>query len=464
MAQMEALMDTFLNGLAQELEGSLVEPAHAEYDAARALWNGAIDRRPAALARVGGARDVAAVLRHAAAAGRTVCVRGGGHSAPGHSCIDDALMIDLSALRTVTVDSERETARVGGGALWSDVDKATAAHGLATTGGLVSHTGVGGLTLGGGIGWLMRKHGLAIDNLVGAEVVLADGRVVNASADENADLFWALRGGGGNFGVVTEFRFRLHPVRNVLAGMVLHPVARAGELLRFFRELTEGAPEELTALFAFMLAPPAPFVPPAMHGAPLAAIVVCWCGDPVRGAEVLAPVRAFGPPAIDLIGEMPYVALQSMLDPGAPRGMRYYMKGAFYDALSDGAIDALVGAAAQPSSLLSAVHLHHLGGAVARVDSSATPYGHRGAKYALNIIAGWPEGGGESHIGWARGVYDAAASFSNGAGYVNFLGDEGEARIASAYGQANFARLKELKRTYDPKNVFRYNQNIPTTA
>ena len=343
-------MDSFLTGLAKDFHGTLIDPAHAGYDAARAVWNGAIDRRPSAVARVDSAGDVATVLRHARAAGRRVCVRGGGHSAPGHSCIDDAVVIDLGALRDVAVNAHRATARVGGGALWSDVDRATAAHGLATTGGLISHTGVGGLTLGGGIGWLMRKHGLAVDNLVGAEVVLADGRTVRASSDENPDLFWALRGGGGNFGVVTQFDFRLHPVRDVLAGMVMHPAARAVEMLRFFREQTALAPDELTALFAFLLAPPAPFIPPAFHGAPMAAIVLCWCGDPARGAEVLAPLRAFGPPVVDAIGEMPYVALQSMLDAGAPRGMRYYMKSAYYDALSDAAIDALA-AAAQQSEL-----------------------------------------------------------------------------------------------------------------
>jgi hypothetical protein len=241
-------------------------------------------------------------------------------------------------------------------------------------------------------------------------------------------------------------------------------MARAPELLRVFRELTARAPDELTALFSFMLAPPAPFVPPALHGAPVAAIVVCWCGDPARGAEVLAPLRAFGPPAADAIGEMPYVALQSMLDAGAPRGMRYYMKGAFFDTLSDDALDALARVAAQPSSPLSQVHLHHLGGAVARVDAQATPYGHRRAGYALNIIAGWPGGPGDAHLAWARGVYDAANPFTNGASYVNFLGDEGDARIASAYGETNFARLQELKRKYDPQNVFRYNQNIPITG
>jgi FAD/FMN-containing dehydrogenase len=457
-------MDTFVNELREELSGPLIDPAHADYDDARAVWNGAIDRRPCAVARVRDAGDVATVLRRAQAAGRSVCVRGGGHSAAGHSCIDDAVVIDLGLLRDVAVDPQRATARVGGGALWSDFDRAGAAHGLATTGGLISHTGVGGLTLGGGIGWLMRKHGLAIDNLIGAEVVLADNRVMRASADENADLFWALRGGGGNFGVVTRFDFRLHPVRDVVAGMVMYPAARAREMLRFFREQTAEAPDELTALFAFLVAPPAPFIPSALHGAPMCAIVLCWCGDRARGAEVLAPWRAFGPPAVDAVAEMPYVALQSMLDPGAPRGMRYYMKSAFYDVLSDAAIDALACAAQEPSSPLSQVHLHHLGGAIARIESHATPYGHRTAAYVLNVIAGWPDAAGsDAHIGWARGVYSAGAAYANGAAYVNFLGDEGDARVASAYGEDNFARLRRLKDVYDPKNVFRYNQNVPAT-
>ena len=367
-------MDPFLTRLAAELTGTLIDPTHSDYNRARAIWNAAIDRRPSAVAQVQDAGDIATVLRHARAAGRRVSVRGGGHSAPGHSCIDDAVMIDLGGLREVTVDAHLATARVGGGALWSDVDRATAAHGLATTGGLISHTGVGGLTLGGGIGWLMRKHGLAVDNLVGAEVVLADGRVAQASNDENADLFWALRGGGGNFGVVTRFHFRLYPVRTVLAGMVMCPVARAREMLHVFREQTMVAPDELTALFAFLLAPPAPFIPSEFHGAPMAAIVLCWCGDPAYGAEAVAPLRAFGAPVVDAIAEMPYVALQSMLDGGAPPGMRYYMKSAYYDSLSDAAIDALAATAGGPDSPLSQVHLHHLGGAVARVDDHATPY------------------------------------------------------------------------------------------
>jgi FAD/FMN-containing dehydrogenase len=446
--------------LADLVHGTVIEPIHADYDAARRVWNGTIDRRPCALVRAADTRDVAAVLRYARTAGSPVCIRGGGHSLPGHSCIEDAIVIDLAGLRDVTVDPHRATACVGGGALWSDVDTATAAHGLATTGGMISHTGVGGLTLGGGIGWLMRKHGLTIDNLVGAEAVLAGGDVVHATADENSDLFWALRGGGGNFGVVTRFDFRLHPVQTVVAGMVMHPAERAPELLRFFREQTAKAPDELTMLFAFVVAPPAPFVPESLHGTPMVAVLLCWCGDRTRGMEAVAPLREFGPPAVDAIGEMPYVALQSMLDDGAPHGMRYYMKSAYFDALSDDAIAALA-QAVRPNSPLSQVHLHHLGGAVARVGNEATPYGHRQAAYVLNIIAAWPDPEStDAHVGWARSIYDTVAPHASGAAYVNFLGEEGESQVASAYGERNYRRLQQIKRRYDPGNMFRYNQNI----
>jgi FAD/FMN-containing dehydrogenase len=352
-------------------------------------------------------------------------------------------------------------ARGSPGALWNDVDRATADHALATTGGLISHTGVGGLTLGGGIGWLMRKHGLTVDNLVGAEVVIADGRVVQASEAEYDDLFWALRGGGGNFGVVTRFTFALHPVRSVLAGMVLYPASRAGAILRFFRELTATAPDDLTALFAFMTAPPAPFIPDHLQGAPIVGIVVCWTGDVTQGAEALRPLRMFGPPAVDLITEMPYVALQSMLDSGAAPGQRNFMKAAYFDQLSETAIDTLVERAVWPTSPLTQVHLHHLGGAVARIEPRATPYGQRRASYVMNVIATWTDPAeSDSHIAWARALYAAMAPHSNGAAYINFLGEEGDARVLSAYGAENFARLAEAKRQYDPANVFRFNQNI----
>jgi FAD/FMN-containing dehydrogenase len=452
-------MDPILSRLAGELDGMLIDPSHTDYDRARAIWNGSIDRRPAAVARVRGAADVSRVLRRAGEAGLAVCVRGGGHSVPGHSMIDGAVVIDLSGLRDVRVEADKSVAHVGGGALWSDVDGATSAQGLATTGGLISHTGVGGLTLGGGIGWLMRKHGLAIDNLVGAEVVLADGRTVSAHEGENEDLYWGLRGGGGNFGVVTRFDFRLHPVRQVLAGMVLHPAARAKELLQFFRDFTANAPDELTALFASLVAPPAPFIPPPLQGTSMVAVVVCWCGDPVGGEAALRALRSFGPPAVDAIMEMPYAVLQSMLDAGAPAGWRYHMKATYLDDLDGGAIDALAGHAPLPSPL-SQVHVHHLGGAVSRVEPGATPYPHRRSPFLANLIAACPPTESpDAHASWARSLYDALLPHSSKTGYVNFLGDEGDARVRAAYGD-NFARLARIKHAYDPGNVFRHNHNI----
>ncbi len=454
-----------LSDLARALEGTLVEPDHPDYDRSRAIWNGAIDRRPAAIVRVRGAGDIAAVLEHAGRRGLPVCVRGGGHSTAGHSMIEGAVVIDLAELRQVSIDPGGARARVGGGALWADVDRATAAHGLATTGGMISHTGVGGLTLGGGIGWLMRRHGLTIDNLVGAEVVLADGRTVSAGAGEHHDLFWALRGGGGNFGVVTRFDFQLHPVSGVLAGMVMHPMARARAMLQFFRELTAEAADELTALFSFMTAPPAPFIPAHLHGSPMVAIAVCWAGDLERGAAALRPLRTFGPPAVDAIAEMPYAAWQAQLDPGAQPGWSYTMKAAYFDSLSDAAIDALVDHAAEPSSPLSQVHVHHMGGAVSRVDPRATAYGQRAAAYLVNIPAAWVDlASADLHVGWTRALHDAIAPHSNGGAYVNFLGDEGDARVRAAFGAESFARLAQVKRAYDPGDVFRFNQHIAPEA
>ncbi|HYL02716.1 MAG TPA: FAD-binding oxidoreductase [Steroidobacteraceae bacterium] len=439
----------------------LIKPDQAEYNDARRIWNGAIDRRPAAIARVANAGEIAGLLRQVRATGRSITVRGAGHSAPGHSIADDALLIDLCRMRSVQVDAERRVARVGGGCLWSHVDTATAAHGLATTGGLVSHTGVGGLTLGGGIGWLMRKHGLTIDNLLSAEVVLADGTLVRACESENADLFWALRGGGGNFGVVTEFEFRLHPVRTVIAGMVLYPASRANAMLRFYREFAATAPDELTTVFAFLTAPPAPFIPAQLQGSPVVAIVACWTGDLERGAAVLRPLRAYGPPAHDLLGEMPYVALQSMLDAGAASGRHYHMKSANFGDLSDTAIDDIVAGAARMTSPLSQVHLHHLGGAVSRVAADATAYANRNAAYILNLIPSWSDPAETaSHVDWARAVFDRAVAHSNGSVYVNFLGDEGQSRVKAAFGADKYLRLARIKRRYDPDNVFRHNQNI----
>jgi len=454
-------MPTLVSRLAKRLAEPVIGPGHADYDAARKIWNGSIDRRPTAIARVKSAADVAAALAAAQSKGTPVTVRCGGHSFPGHSVANDALLIDLSPMNTVDVDVARKTARVAGGALWRDVDVATAAHGLATTGGLISHTGVGGLALGGGIGWLMRKYGLVIDNLLSAEVVCADGRVLRASSTENPDLFWGLRGGGGNFGVVTSFELQLHPVMNVLGGMVLYPASRANAMLRFYRELTASAPNELTTIFAFLTAPPAPFIPEHVRGTPLVGIVACYAGELARGQELLRPLKVFGPPIVDLIGEMPYVALQRMLDDGAPHGMRYFLKSQQFDALTDDAIDAIVQHAATATSPLTQVHLHHLGGAVGDVADDATAYPGRRSQFALNIIPAWHDAASsEKHVQWTRAYSDAVSKFANGAAYVNFLADEGADRVRATYGEARYARLAALKAKLDPTNVFRFNQNI----
>ena len=309
----------------------------------------------------------------------------------------------------------------------------------------------------------MRKHGLTADNLVGAELVTADGKVLRVDEDHHPDLLWALRGGGGNFGIVTRFDYQLHPVTRVLGGLTLYPAARAGVALRYFRELTENAPDELTLLFAANTAPPAPFVPEPLRGKPAVAILACWCGDLAEGERVLKPLRAFGPPAADVLGQMPYPALQSMLDGGAPHGMQNYWKGAYLGPLSDAAIDTVVDQAARMRSPLSQIHLHHLGGAVARVAEDATAFANRSATFAMNIIGMWPEPGPEAaaiHTTWARQAFEAMTPHTTGGVYVNFLGDEGPERVKAAYGPRTYARLQEVKRRHDPENVFRLNQNI----
>ncbi|MDB4983175.1 MAG: linked oxidase domain protein [Myxococcales bacterium] len=441
--------------------GELVRSTDAGYDDARRVWNGAIDRRPSLIARCRSEQDVAAVVALARETKQPLAVRGGGHSVAGNGVCDGGIVLDLSGMRAVDVDASQRVARAEGGATWADLDAATQAHGLATTGGLISSTGVGGLTLGGGIGWLMRRHGLTCDNLLAANVVTAAGRVVRASDDENAELFWALRGGGGNFGVVTRFEFRLHPVTTVLGGMLLFQASRAPEVLRRYRDIIADAPDELTSLLAFLFAPPAPFIPEPLRGQPVVAIVLCHCGPGEEAQRDVAALRALRPDA-DLLAPMPYVALQGMLDAGAPRGLQNYFKSAYLSGLSDGAIDRLVAGAAKLPSPMSQIHLHHMGAAVARVAEDATACGNRDAAYAMNIIATFPDAAATAaHVAWARDVAAAAAPFGTGGVYVNFLGDEGGDRVRAAYGPAKFARLSALKAKLDPENLFRLNQNIP---
>jgi len=443
--------------------GSLVTAEHPDYESLRRVWNGMIDRRPAVIARCRSVPDVQAALALARKEKVVVAIRGGAHNVAGNATVDGGMVLDLSPMKAITVDAARRRASAGPGVTWAELDSATHPHGLAVTGGLISSTGIGGFTLGGGIGWLMRKHGLTADNLVSAELVTAEGRVLQVDEGQHPDLFWALRGGGGNFGIVTRFDYQLHPVQRVLGGLTLYPASRAGVILRYFRELTEHAPDELTLLFAANTAPPAPFVPEPLRLKPAVAIVACWSGDLAEGERVLKPLHAFGPPAADVVGPMPYPALQSMLDGGAPPGLQNYWKGAYLGALSDAAIDTVVEHAARMRSPMCQVHLHQLGGAVARVAEDATAFAHRKAAFAMNIIGMWPEPGlaaAATHTAWAREFFEAMTPHTTGGVYVNFLGDEGPDRVKAAYGPRTYARLQEVKRSLDPDNVFRLNQNI----
>jgi FAD/FMN-containing dehydrogenase len=441
----------------------LLAPGDAGYDEARRVWNGAIDRRPALIARCASADDVAAALRLARERDLLVAVRGGGHGVAGPAVCDDGLVIDLSPMRRVAVDPRRRTARAEAGALWGDLDAATQAHGLATVGGIVTHTGIAGLTLGGGIGWLMRKHGATVDNLLAADLVTPDGAFVTASEHENAELFWGLRGGGGNFGVVTSFDYRLHAVGpTVLAGPIYHALEDGPEVLRFYRDFIAAAPDELTTILNLRPAPPLPLLPPELHGRPVVAIALCYAGPVERGEELLRPLRRFGRPLVDAVGPRPYVELQRLFDPVVPHGWHYYWKSWEVPPLDDATIDVLVEQAGRITSPRSYIIIFQLGGALARVGADATAYGQRDAAHNVNINAVWLPGDpdADAHVRWARECFDALAPAAAGRAYVNFLGDEGQERVRAAYGEARYARLVALKRRYDPGNVLRLNQNI----
>jgi len=434
------------------------------YDEARALWNGSFDKRPAVIARCRTADDVVSVVGFARESGLPLAIRSGGHSLAGLSSCDDGIMLDLSLMRDVVVDPDARTAHVQAGATWADFDAATQAHGLASTGGLISHTGVAGLTLGGGIGWLMRKFGLAADNLIGAELVTASGETVRANSSEQPELLWGLRGGGGNFGVVTSFEFRLHPVGIVVGGLMGFPLDRGRDALQRYRTWAAEVPDEFTTIAAVITAPPAPFIPPDLIGQKVVGLAGCWCGEPGAGEATLAPLRALGP-AFDVFGPMPYPALQGMLDEGAPHGIRSYTRSGYLADLSDGAIEAALEHGANMRSPFSQLHLHHMGGAVARVGEEDTAFGNRRAAYAYNVNTMWMDPLEDAMQEASNREFSSAlAPFSTGGVYVNFLGNEGEARIRAAYGDTKFQRLAELKRRFDPSNLFRLNQNIPPAA
>ena len=452
-----AVDETAVQRFEEGLRGRVLRPGDEGFDAARRVWNGMIDRTPALIARCAGAADVVRGVNFARDHHLLLAVRGGGHSAAGNGVCDRGLVIDLSGMKGIRVDPGRRTVRAEAGVTWGEFDRETQAFGLATTGGVVSTTGIAGLTLGGGIGWLMREHGLSCDNLLSADVVTADGRLLTASADEHPDLFWAVRGGGGNFGVVTSFEYRLHEVGpTVLGGLLIWPRTVARDVLRRYRDFTQSAPENASAYAALGTSP---------DGVPVVVVICFYNGAVADGERLLRPLRDFGPPVADTVQPMPYAALQQMLDPLNPPGNRVYWKSAVLRDIGDDALGAVLDhAAAAPSPLSSAI-LEFYGGAANRVGAQDTAYPLRDARYALNAVSTWTDPGQDAaNVRWSRGLWEAARPFSPGSVYVNFIGaDEGEDRVRAAYG-ANYDRLAAIKAKYDPDNLFRLNQNIKPAA
>jgi FAD/FMN-containing dehydrogenase len=414
------------------------------------------------IVRCAGVADVMRAVDFARSEDLDVAVRGGGHSIPGFSTVDGGIVIDLSGMRSVHVDPARRTAVAEGGATWAELDHESQAFGLATTGGLVSSTGIAGFTLGGGIGWLMRKYGLASDNLIGADVVTANGCLVHTSEHENAELLWGLRGGGGNFGIATSLEYRLHPVGpTVLAGPIFFAGDRAEEVLSFYRDWVRTLPDEMTTLVNLTTAPPAPFLPESVHGKPVVAVLAVHAGEPEQGRALVQPLKDLGDPVADLIDAMPYTVMQSLLDPLWEKGAHNYFRSSYIDEVNDEAVATLVARHGAVPSPNSEIHLHHFGGAVARVGDDESAFGNRSAEYVLNVIARSPEADGfEEIVTWARGTTDALAPVSREGAYVNFMGDARDERLRAAYGHAKYERLVDLKRQYDPTNLFRLNQNI----
>jgi FAD/FMN-containing dehydrogenase len=445
--------------LRRVMRGPALLPDAEGYHEARKIWNGMIDRCPAIITRCRDTADVVAAVNFGRDHGLEIAVRGGGHSLPGQSVCEGGLMIDLSLLNGVHVDAKAKTVQVGGGCLLGDVDHATAAYGLVSVGGTVSHTGVGGLALGGGFGWLARKYGLVVDNMLAVEIVTADGRILNASADENPDLFWAVRGGGGNFGVVTSFVFRLHEMNPILVGgLALFPADRAREVLHALREIMSSAPDDLTLAAVWMFAPPAPFVPPDMVGAPMVAIAGAYAGSIEDGMRAVEPVKALGP-AVDLLGPMPYLALQTMIDEGNPHFIQYYNKAHYLGTLTDEIVDTYIEQSRDMTSPMSQALLFPFGGAVSRNRDNAM--GYRDTEWAYILISAWTDPSeSDRHIGWTRRAYNALEPFASGGVYVNDLNDEGPNQVTKAYEPAAYERLRDVKTKYDPANLFHMNQNI----
>jgi FAD/FMN-containing dehydrogenase len=457
-----ALPQDEIDVLAASLSGRVHLPSSREFDESCTIWNAMIERRPGLVARCASAADVSHAVRFARRHDLLVSVRGGGHNIAGNALCDGGIMLDLSPMKSVEVDPVARTARVGGGATLGDVDRACQVHALATPLGINSTTGIAGLTLGGGFGWLSRRFGLTIDNLLSAEIVLANGNVVRASAQDSPDLFWAIRGGGGNFGVVTSFEFRLHPVGpEVLSGMVIHPLDAARGTLRFLRDFLPTTPEEFVCWFVLRKAPPLPFLPAEWHGKEILALAMCYSGPNLKeGERIAAPLRQFGKPIADVVAPHPYTAWQTILDPLLTPGARNYWKSHDFAEVSDGLIDVLIDAARKLPDPSCELAFAQLGGAVSRIPNDETAYSHRDGQFVLNVHGRWDDPAKDTEcIGWARDLFTAAAPFATGAVYVNFLTqDEGD-RVRAAYGR-NYDRLGAVKNRYDPSNLFRVNQNI----
>jgi FAD/FMN-containing dehydrogenase len=454
-------MGASIESLQERVRGEVVEPGAPGYDEARKVYNGMHDRRPRAVARCVDAADVIATVETARDEGMDLAVRGGGHSVPGFGTVDDGLVIDLSGMRNVHVDPANAVARVGGGALLGDFNHATHAFGLATPAGVISTTGVGGLTLGGGMGYLTRKYGLSCDNLIAADVVTADGRQLRASADENTDLFWALRGGSGNFGVVTSFEFRLHPVNNIVGGPIFFELDAAADVMDFYRQYIAQAPEELGAFFMFQIAPPLPFIPEKRHGDTLCGVVTCWTGPEGDAAAVLKPLRDAGPVVAEHVGPMPYPALNSAFDALLPPGLQQYWKADYVKELTDDAIPLHVEHGSRVPTVNSLMHLYPIDGAVQRVRPDETAFAYRDVSFACVIAGIWPDpADNEANTKWVRDYWSAIHPYSGtDGGYVNFMSEDDQYRAEANYG-ANYARLAQVKATYDPENLFHLNQNI----
>jgi FAD/FMN-containing dehydrogenase len=460
-----ALSTDVLTALRPQFRGSLCLQDEAGYDEARTIWNAMIDRRPGAVVRCGGASDVMRAVRLARDNGLLVAVRGGGHNISGNAVCEGGLLIDLSPMRSVRVDPKKRTARVEPGVTLGEFDKEAQAFGLATPLGINSTTGVAGLTLGGGFGWLSRRFGFTVDNLISADVVTADGELIQASAAENPDLFWAIRGGGGNFGVVTSFEFKLHPVGpDLTSGLIVHPFARARELLAGYREVAAAAPDELTVWVVLRKAPPLPFLPPEVHGKEVLVFAVCYTGEPANAEKALAPLRALGEPIADVIGVQPYAAWQTAFDPLLTPGAFNYWKSHNFTALSDGLLDTLVDYVGTLPTAECEIFIAQVGGASNRIGADATAYPHRDANFVMNVHTRWRDRGDEqTAIKWAREFFAATAPHATGGVYVNFMPEDETERVPGAYG-ANYLRLAALKAKYDPGNLFRLNQNVQPKA